>query len=299
VWVTVTITERGQGGNRVSLKFCVLGSGSGGNAAVVHTPRACVLIDAGLSLRQMQTRLAARGLKLADIDALIVTHTHGDHFRSSSIAACLNHRILVYNHEENEAIFAHKYSQFWKLKEHRLNAVFGPAPLVINDLSIKAVSVPHDADGVTLAISIEYAGERQTHRVAFATDLGAVPTTAYALFVNSDVVVLEFNHDTTMLRNSTRAQYLKDRVKGAQGHLSNTQAAAALRTILARSDRPPLAVVPAHLSRECNAPHLVSTLVYEVLAKHKAKETRLILASQDQPTDWLDIGTMRGQLALF
>lgn len=283
----------------MSLKLCILGSGSGGNAAVVQTPRACVLIDAGLSLRQMQARLAARGLKLADIDALIVTHTHGDHFRPTSIAACLNHRILLYNHEENEAILAASFSQFRRLKERRLNATFRDKPLVINDIEIKMVSVPHDADGVTVALSLEYLGDSRRQRIGFATNLGTVPTPAYGLFINSDVVVLEFNHDATMLRNSTRTQYLKDRVKGAEGHLSNAQAAAALRTILARSDRPPLAIVPAHLSRECNAPHLVSALVYGVLAKHKAKETRLILASQEHPTEWLDIGAMRGQLALF
>lgn len=283
----------------MSLRLCILGSGSAGNAAVVQSPRTCLLIDAGLTLRQMQTRLAERGLKLSDIDALIVTHTHGDHFRSSTIAACLNHRILIYNHEENEAILARKYSQFRRLKEHRLNATFGDAPLVINDLEITAVSVPHDAEGVTLAITVEYLGDNQRQRLAFATDLGIVPAPIYKLFADSDVLVLEFNHDPMMLQNSKRTQYLKDRVNGSSGHLSNFQAAAALRTILVRSGRPPLAVVPAHLSRECNAPYLVSAVVYEVLEKHKAKETRVILAAQEKPTEWLDIGAMRGQMCLF
>jgi phosphoribosyl 1,2-cyclic phosphodiesterase len=282
----------------LSLKLCILGSGSAGNAAVVQSPRACLLIDAGLSLRQMQTRLAARDLKLADIDALIVTHTHGDHFRSSSITACLDNRILIYNHEENEKIIAHRYSQFRRLREHRLNATFGDEPLIINDLRVTAVAVPHDADGVTLAVTVEYLGDTR-QCLAFATDLGTVPAAIYKHFVNSDVIVLEFNHDPAMLQNSKRTQYLKDRVIGASGHLSNSQAAAALRTIIARSDRPPLAVVPAHLSRECNAPHLVSAVVYEVLEKHKAKQTRVVLAAQDKPTEWLDIGAMRGQLSLF
>ena len=283
----------------MSLKLCVLASGSGGNAAVIQTPRTCLLIDAGLSHRQMQIRLAARGLELADIDALIVTHTHGDHFRATSIAACLNNRILLYNHEQNEAILADWYSQFRRLKEHRLNHTFADKPLVINDLEIKTMSVPHDADGVTVAMSLEYLGDDRRQRVAFATDLGTVPTKMCNLFVNADVVVLEFNHDTTMLRNSKRTQYLKDRVKGASGHLSNAQAAAALRTIIARSERPPAAIVPAHLSRECNAPHLVSAAVYAVLEKHNATDTRVVLTSQEHPTDWLDIGALRGQLALF
>lgn len=283
----------------MSFRLCILGSGSAGNAAVVQSPCTCLLIDAGLSLRQMQTRLAERDLKLSDIDALIVTHTHGDHFRSSSIAACIDHRILMYNHEENEAILSHKYRQFRRLKEHRLSATFGDAPLVINDLRVTAVSVPHDADGVTLAIVVEYLGDNQRQRLAFATDLGTVPARIYKFFADSDVLVLEFNHDPAMLQNSGRTQYLKDRVNGDSGHLSNLQAAAALRKIIARSERPPLAVVPAHLSRECNQPHLVSAAVYEVLAKHKAAETRVVLAVQEKPTAWLDVGAMRGQLPLF
>ncbi len=276
----------------MSLRLCILGSGSGGNAAVVRSPGTCLLIDAGLSLRALSSRLAVRNLSMDDIDALLVTHTHVDHLRSSAITACLNHRIPMYNHVANEAIFARKYRRFHKLAERRLNATFDDAPLIMNDLTIRALRVPHDADGVTLALSIEHDDGEHRLRIAFATDLGRVPHALIDLFADSDVLVLEFNHDIDMLRNSSRTQYLKSRVNGASGHLSNAQAAAALRTLIARSTRPPLAVVPAHLSRECNTPRLVTDLVRGILHKQDAGDTHLILTSQDEPTEWLDIAAM-------
>lgn len=283
----------------MSLRFCTLGSGSGGNAAVVCTPRTSLLIDSGLSLRVLGERIKARGMALDDIDALIVTHTHGDHVRGSAITACVNHRILMYNHAANEEIVAHKYAHFRRLAERRLNVTFGDAPLVINDLTIRPVAVPHDADGVTVALLIEHDDGEDRQRIAFATDLGGVPRALTDHFAECDVLVLEFNHDAQMLQNSRRTQFLKDRVNGTHGHLSNAQAAAALRTILARGSRPPLAVVAAHLSGECNTPCIVSQILCDILQKHKAPKTRVILAAQDKPSDWLDIASLRGQLSLF
>jgi len=283
----------------LSLRLCILGSGSRGNAAIVRTDRACLLIDAGLGIRALKSRLAARDMALDDVDALIVTHTHGDHLRSSAITACTNHRILMYNHAANEAVIAARYPRFRELAERRLNATFDCAPLAIDDIAVRAVPVPHDADGATVALIIERRDGEERQRIAFATDLGRVPNELLDVFADSDVLVLEFNHDVDMLRNSKRTAYLKARVNGTSGHLSNAQAVAALRTLIARSRRPPLAVVPAHLSRECNTPRLVGGLVNDVLRKHGAHKTRVVMTSQDRPTEWLDIRAMRGQPSLF
>ena len=152
----------------------------------------------------------------------------------------------------------------------------------------------HDETG-----SYGFVMECDGYRVGFATDLGHVPEELIARFCGVDVVALESNYDPKMERESSRPFYLKQRIMGGQGHLSNEQALEAVRAILDRTeelhgaDRLPRHIVLLHRSRECNCPKLVKNL----FSKDRRIAQVLTLTHQEERTAWLSARSVRARVA--
>jgi len=233
----------------MTLKLCVLASGSSGNCTFIGTEKTRILIDAGLSARKTAERLADIGERAEDIDAICVSHEHGDHIAGIRVLQ-KNHGIPVYANAGTFEVIG------GDIKGSRFST---GSPFSIGDFSIHPFPVPHDAnDPVGFVFS---AGSLM---VGVATDIGMVTNALRERLRKCHVVVIEANHDETLLHEADRPWSLKQRIRGNQGHLSN-RAAAALMAEIAGEGLQHLFL--AHLSSDCNSPRHARTTFETVLAE--------------------------------
>lgn len=231
----------------MTMRFKILSSSSSGNCALLRTATTTILIDAGLTGRQIETHLAAAGVDPASLDAIFITHEHGDHTRGLT-GLTRRHRPRVFANRDTARALADKCKTPPQWTHFTTGETF-----TFRDLTVQSFTVPHDAsDPVGFVFS---SGEETLfsprRRLAWVTDLGYVPTLVRERLRDVDCLVLEANHDPELLdRCTTRPWSVKQRIKGRHGHLSN-QAAMELVSAL---ENPRLRhVYLAHLSRDCNA----------------------------------------------
>ena len=264
----------------VGIQITVLGSGSAGNCALVETETTRVLVDAGLSARQISQRLASIGRRVTDIHGILLTHEHTDHIRALGVLCKANGCGVYANRLTAEAVAENpdwngKVQISWRL------FTTGQA-FEIGDLTIEPFSVPHDAyDPVGFVI------RNHTHSVGLVTDLGHATKLVVERLKATDAVVIEANHDLKLLQeDSSRPWALKQRIMSRHGHLSN-EAAATLAGELA-SDRLQH-VLLAHLSRDCNRPELARDAVGRKLRQMGAGHVTVTVTSQNAPTATISV----------
>ena len=232
----------------MAMRFCILGSGSAGNSALLVTDAARILVDAGFSARRLAGLLAAVGETLAGADAVFLTHDHGDH--TAGIEGLKRHpRIQIFaNAATARAVQAGlSYRPNWRIFETGSSFSF-------RDLEIESFPVPHDAqDPVGFRFTSGREGDLFAPRrsLAWLTDLGHAPAHLRERIRECDVVVIESNHCPRMLEADPRRSWsLKRRIGGRHGHLSNDSAGELLASVASpRWQR----VYLAHLSRDCNS----------------------------------------------
>ncbi len=258
------------------LRFTSLGSGSSGNATVVEasphdgTRATRLLVDCGLPPRQLATRLAARGLSVADIDAVFVTHEHSDHV-GGVLALLRRHGTPVW---ASAGTWAQATVKVEPAPSCHL-ARAGEA-IVIGNLTIEPFAVPHDA-----AEPLQLSCGDGRHRIGILTDIGE-PTAAVAQALQGcDALLLETNHDAAMLAAGTYPAWLKRRIGGRQGHLANSQSASLLDACRHDGLRH---VVAAHLSRQNNRPELALAALSAALGTGR---TQLSVADAATGCPWV------------
>jgi phosphoribosyl 1,2-cyclic phosphodiesterase len=234
-----------------------LASGSLGNALLVRSERDAVLVDMGLTQRRLRASLAAAGVEPQTVAALLVTHTHRDHFSTSAAGWCLREGVPVYSSRENLQALARREPRFAKCVRAGLARPLDGEDLAIGSIRVRAFDLPHDAPGRCVGFRFTVGRGRRRRVATVATDLGHLPTDRLDRFVDSDVLVIESNHDPVMLFESGRPPDLIDRIAGPHGHLSNDDSAEAVAEIVGRSRRGRVKhVLLAHLSRDCNTPRM-------------------------------------------
>ncbi len=259
----------------MSLKICVLASGSRGNCTLVATPSTRILVDAGLSGRRTIECLAQLGIEIGEINAIVIGHEHSDHVRGLKALAGRHRRPVYLNRETAEAAAGH-------LPESAEVKIFtNGQSWKIGDLTILPFSVFHDArDPVGFVIS------QGGLAVTVATDLGIPTRLVRQRLRDSRVVILEANHDPDQLLNGTRPWHLKQRISSSRGHLSNQAAAGLLATETGAqlSD-----VFLAHISLDCNNPERARQLVMETLRAAGKERVRVRLTYQDRISEVVEI----------
>jgi phosphoribosyl 1,2-cyclic phosphodiesterase len=268
---------------------CPLASGSLGNALLVASECARVLVDAGVSQRRLRAALNAAGVESRQLDALFITHTHHDHFSSSAVGFCLAHNLPVYSTAENLTYLAATMPTFRKLVSGGLARPINGTPVQIGDITVEAFPVPHDSAGDCLGFRLTLGPVHDRRTVTVATDLGHLPSESLAYFLDAAVVVLESNHDPELLRSSGRPADLVQRIAGPRGHLANAAAAEAVAEIVGRSHPGRVRhVILAHLSRDCNTPEL-ALAAQAHLARRKEHPVRLATATQHEVGPRIDM----------
>ena len=259
----------------MSLKICVLASGSRGNCTLVASPATRILVDAGLSGRRTIECLNQLGIEIGEIDAIVIGHEHSDHVRGLRALAGRHRRPVYLNRETAEAAGPH-------LPEKAEVKIFtNGQPWTVGDLSILPFSVFHDArDPVGFVISSGGLA------VTVATDLGTPTRLVRQRLRDSRVVILEANHDPDQLLNGTRPWHLKQRIHSSRGHLSN-QAAAGLLATETGDDLTD--VFLAHISLDCNNPERARQVVMESLRSAGKEKVRVRLTYQDRISEVVEI----------
>lgn len=262
------------------LRFTVLGSGSTGNATLIEgherlgvTRPTRVLVDCGLTLRELKRRLAERGLDLDDIDAVYVTHEHSDHV--GCLASLIRkHHIPVWT---SVGTWRGSASRVGDLPPPPTFARDGEA-IVIGALELQPYAVPHDArEPLQLVIG------DGNHKLGIATDFGESTPRVIDALSGCDALMLESNHDEHMLATGPYPASLRRRIAGRFGHLANTQASRLLG--LVQHDRLGL-VVAAHLSLHNNAPDIARASFAKVLSR---SSDEVHVADPVNGTGWLSV----------
>jgi len=253
--------------------ICPLASGSRGNSIFLKSKIAKILIDDGISYNDLQYRLNCIGVKLKEIDAILITHDHKDHIEGLKMLLQKIDIPIFVNLETAREVY--KYLE--KLPKFQIFST--NEEFEFKDISIYPFSVPHDAlDPVGFKIKI---GD---YKIGFCTDLGFVTSLVRNSLKDCDFLYLESNHDKNMVLSSKRPDYLKKRILGKLGHLSNEECEKLIAGIL----HPKLKhICLAHISSECNNRDLAFTAIKNLLIKnnHPAK---LSIAYQKKISDFID-----------
>lgn len=255
-------------------RFASLASGSKGNSLAAQAGSTCVLIDCGLNLRDMERRLARLALAPSAVDAILVTHEHGDHAcgvfdfaAAHGVAVHLTHGCLAALKAEGKVVEG--------VKTGLLN---GRERFAIGDLEVTPFTVPHDARE-----PVQYVLSDGNVKLGVLTDIGASTTHVEQTLSGLDALVLECNYDSDLLWNGPYPGWLKARIAGPYGHLDNRES----ERLLGALGRSKLKhVIGAHLSQQNNRPELARA----ALARAMGCDASWIgLATQEEGFGWRDL----------
>ena len=257
------------------MRLCSIASGSSGNCIYVGSDCAHVLIDAGISGRRVEAGLNSLELTGRDLDGILITHEHSDHIKGLGVIA-RKYGIPIYATGGTVDAMVRSGS-LGKIPEGIFREIREDEPFLIKDLVVNPFTIPHDA-----AQPVGYRLECGEHSVGIATDLGKYNEYIIENLQNLDALLLEANHDIRMLQVGRYPYYLKQRIMGDRGHLSNENAGQLLCRLLHDNLN---AVFLGHLSKENNYEELAyETVCSEVTMgdnPYKSKDFKIQVAKRD------------------
>ncbi|MFA5741371.1 MAG: MBL fold metallo-hydrolase [Candidatus Izemoplasmatales bacterium] len=262
------------------LKFIILASGSKGNATYLEIGTKKILIDSGISLRQIQSRLNARNIALDRVDAIFITHEHIDHV-SGLIAVVRKYKSTIYMTEGTYHNLARIIKE--NLEQANIQLLKYDSPVTFSDFSVEPLVTYHDA--------LEPCGYKfleNEKALVYITDTGYYPQVAFNAIRNAQSYIIEANHDPEMLLDSNRPWQLKRRILDDEGHLSNEDSAFLMANIIGDKTHK---IVLAHLSQECNTKAKALEIYQEVFQKQGLifADYHIECADQDQPLKEIEI----------
>jgi len=253
------------------LQLCVLGSGSSGNCIYLSTGKHRLLVDAGLSGKEIERRLKVIGVDPASIAAVCVTHEHEDHIGTLGLLKKRYGMRLYANSGTVEAIeLAGKESGMdWNIFSTGYR-------FAMDDIEVEPFSVPHDAMD-----PVGFVFRCGSISAGVATDIGTATGLVKQRLRGCSILVLESNHDTDMLHGSERPWSLKQRIAGRHGHFSNEQASGLVGEV---ADAKLQVVFLAHLSKECNDPKKAVKAMRSALDARGLTGVAVELTNADEPS---------------
>lgn len=276
------------------MKFTVLGSGSTGNAVLISSGTTNVLVDAGLSARELLRRMSEMGVDADDLDAVLITHEHSDHAAGLRVLmTSVSCPVYISKATEDAYFNTRAGGQNGDSESSKRRAVIkgrtieieSSGDFCIGDIDFEPFSVPHDA-----ADNFGFVAKRNGVRIATLMDFGTINDLIRQKLTDCDAIVIESNHDRDMLRAcGVYSWELKQRIMSRTGHLSNDDLAEWLNRDFDGRARH---IVLAHLSQRANDVHL-ARLTAETALQMRAPlfraETKITVSQPKTPTDWIQL----------
>ena len=265
------------------MRLCNIASGSSGNCVYVGSDTTHLLMDVGISGKRTEAGLEALGLTMKDIDAICITHEHADHISGLGVLS-RKYGVPVYaTCGTLEAI--RNTSSLGRIDESLFREITPDERCTIKDISLYPVRTSHDA-----ADPVAYRIDHDGRRVGILTDLGCYNDYTVECLRNLDLLYLEANHDVHMLQVGPYPYYLKQRILGERGHLSNESAGKLLSRLLHDNMQ---AIVLGHLSKENNLPELAYESVrVEVTMSdtdYSGNDFPLYVAKRDEVSEVIEV----------
>lgn len=253
--------------------FLSLVSGSSGNCTLLSHKDTTILVDLGMTCKKLEQTISQLNMTMADIDAILVTHEHSDHTKGVGTVS------KKYNLPVYATIKTHEAMTDLALSERSIKYLTPDIDLEIGNIGIKPFSIPHDAVG-PVAFNFFY----DNMKLSLATDMGEITDDVFSHLKGSLAVLLESNHDVNMLKNGSYPYFLKQRILGKYGHLSNETAAKTAFELAKTGTRH---IMLGHLSDKNNTPRTAFYETAQFLASQGVelqKDLALTVASRFEVT---------------
>ena len=265
------------------MRLVSIASGSSGNCIYVGSEHSHILVDAGISNKRIEQGLNEIGLKGSELDGVVITHEHSDHIKGLGVLA-RKHHVPIYGTKETlEEVAAN--TKLGEYPKELLHPVLPDADFQIGDLTLEPFSIHHDA-----ANPVAYRVSHESKSVAVATDMGHFDQYIIDHLQGLDALLLEANHDVNMLETGPYPYYLKRRILGDHGHLSNENAGRLLNYILNDKLKH---ILLGHLSKENNYARLAyETVKLEVTLadnEYKGEDLNMFVASRESVSDIINV----------
>jgi len=261
------------------LKFCSLYSGSTGNSLFLESENTKLLVDAGVSAKKIVNALTSIDINIEDIDAILVTHEHSDHVKS----------LGTISNKFNIPVFAN--IKTWNAMPEQKNKISSQNQFHFNnqeifeikDLKIYPFNIPHDA-----ANPCGFNIYNKNSKLSIATDLGHMTTQILNNLEGSSFIMLESNYEPEVLKCCSYPYYLKTRIAGPNGHLSNNLAGKTIASLINSGLKE---VILGHLSKESNFPELAHKTVLSELNEYNYSEDhiKIQVASRLEPSNFVEV----------
>lgn len=262
----------------MGMRFSILASGSSGNAAVIQTKEVTLMVDAGLSGRKLDQLLAEREIQGEQLDGIFVTHEHSDHIKGLGVLS-RKYKLPIYANEKTWQAMSKHIGQ---IDDEQRKIIETGQSISFGSLIVNSYPISHDA-----ADPMGYCFVEGDRKVSLATDLGYVSPKVKEMVQNSDVLILESNHDVEMLRFGRYPWNIKRRILSDVGHLSNEAAGEALCQLVSENTR---RVYLAHLSQDHNLMDLAKMTVNTICKERgfhlENRKVELKETYYDRPTLW-------------
>lgn len=246
----------------------VLASGSEGNCTFIQTNSKKILIDIGMNYKYITEKLAELNVLPSEIDYVFITHTHTDHTGAMKVFF-KNHNPYVFLDE--------KMMKDLSFLENYPNLFFDKGPINFDTLTVEIFKTSHDAPG-----SRGYIFKEDGKSAVYITDTGYINHRLFDQLSNHSLYIFESNHDVEMLMHGSYPAWLKKRIRGDEGHLSNQQSAFYLTKLIGENTKE---VVLAHISKENNEPELALNTLRESLNSNGIAFDNIIVAKQRERVD--------------
>ena len=259
----------------MGIKFCSLSSGSSGNCQYIETDRTKILIDGGFSGKKIEGLLSSIGTSAIDIDYILVTHEHIDHVKGVGV---LSRRYDIPILANNNT-WLNMSKTIGEIKDRNIKIIESNKDFELEDLGVCPFKIFHDA-----AEPVGYCIYYKNIKISIITDTGWVNNNIKSKIKGSTLYLMESNHDVKMLKEGSYPWYLKKRILGVNGHLSNEDAGKVLSEVLLGKGE---VVLLGHLSKDNNSPSLAQETVRECIESHGInvhRDIALDLTYRDRPT---------------
>ncbi|ERJ12524.1 MBL fold metallo-hydrolase [Haloplasma contractile] len=262
------------------MKITVLASGSKGNAAVVETEHTKILIDIGLSYKQLKIKLKEKNIEVEELDALLITHEHADHTKGMATFS-KRHQIPVYTTKGTHEAIDSSRTIFMHHENKQILNYYDKTE--INDVSIQSIPISHDASEPTGFIIKNY-----DKKVVYITDTGYVSEEVESRIKNADAYILECNHDVELLMMTNRPWHLKQRILSDEGHICNEDTFYVLERIRGENTK---LIFLAHISDEANNRDLLKMMKDDFINRCDLSENdiSIVITEQHKATEIYEI----------